>query len=77
MLTELKKVIGACEGLMLVEHESCGEPSLITMHYVSEFTSQKANVVYVSLNQSEEMLRQEIHYVCINIYKILERYVGN
>jgi KaiC/GvpD/RAD55 family RecA-like ATPase len=57
MLTELNKIIGTCEGLMLVEHEPCGEPSLITMHYVSEFSKQKANVIYVSLNQSEEMLR--------------------
>jgi KaiC/GvpD/RAD55 family RecA-like ATPase len=57
MLTELNKVIGSCEGLMLVEHEPCGESSLITMHYVSEFTKQKANVIYVSLNQSEEMIR--------------------
>uniref|UniRef100_A0A914Z9C8 KaiC-like domain-containing protein n=1 Tax=Panagrolaimus superbus TaxID=310955 RepID=A0A914Z9C8_9BILA len=56
MLTELNKVIDV-EGLMLIEHESVGEPSLILMHYVSEFTKQKANVVYVSLNQSEEMLR--------------------
>uniref|UniRef100_A0AC35F835 KaiC-like domain-containing protein n=1 Tax=Panagrolaimus sp. PS1159 TaxID=55785 RepID=A0AC35F835_9BILA len=57
MLTELNKVIGTCEGLMLVEHEPCGEPSLLTIHYVSEFSKQKANVVYISLNQSEEMLR--------------------
>lgn len=58
MLNEINKIIGTCEGLMLVQHESYGEPSLITMHYVSEFSKQKANIVYVSLNQSEEMLRQ-------------------
>jgi KaiC/GvpD/RAD55 family RecA-like ATPase len=63
MLTELNKVIGSCEGLMLVEHEPCGESSLITMHYVSEFTKQKANVIYVSLNQSEEMIRRGLYNI--------------
>uniref|UniRef100_A0AC34GRX7 Uncharacterized protein n=1 Tax=Panagrolaimus sp. ES5 TaxID=591445 RepID=A0AC34GRX7_9BILA len=56
MLPELNKVIDV-DGLMLVEHESVGEPSLILMHYVSEFTKQKANVLILSkINPSTKTL---------------------
>ena len=67
MLTELNKLFGTGQGLMLVEHEAEGEPSLILMHFVSEFVKQGANVVFVSLNQSEEMVRTSCGKLAIRL----------
>ncbi|KAE9555979.1 hypothetical protein FO519_000835 [Halicephalobus sp. NKZ332] len=67
MLVELNKLFGTGRGLMLVEHEAEGEPSLVLMHFVSEFVKQGANVVFISLNQSEEMIRTSCGKLAIRL----------
>uniref|UniRef100_A0A7E4VVL9 ATPase domain-containing protein n=1 Tax=Panagrellus redivivus TaxID=6233 RepID=A0A7E4VVL9_PANRE len=75
MLNELTKALGDVSGLAFVEHEADSEPSLIVLHFLSEFVKAKGRVVYVSLFQSEEMVRTACGKLAIRLDANNFRYV--